>query len=276
MLSMATTLETLKTINDDKELSTFFLSILYKRLPEQVKTALFDPYMSADGNQMRFSVRIFESDPNLRRAELLSKIRTHLVDGMGFKPEQVHLTGMLVLYNNVLQSLYRSQIATIGFVFLAIMIMFMILFRSLKVALIALVPNMVAAATVLGLMGIFSIPLDIMTITIAAITIGIGVDDSIHYVHRFSVEFQRDGDYEAAVKTCSWQHRPGNVLHVDYRGLRLFDSHPVKFHTDNLFRCFYQFCHVICHGGESDLAALIAGLVQTDGNAQLNSLRCGA
>jgi hypothetical protein len=199
VLSMATTMETLRIINDDKPLSTFFLSVLYKKLPDTVKNALFDPYMSSDGNQMRFSVRVFESDPNLRRAELIEKIRFHLINEMGFKPEQVHLTGMLVLYNNVLQSLYRSQILTLGFVFLAILFMFMLLFRSPRIALIALVPNMVVAGSVLGIMGIFSVPLDIMTITIAAITVGIGVDDSIHYVHRFRQEFQRDGDYLAAV-----------------------------------------------------------------------------
>jgi predicted RND superfamily exporter protein len=199
VLSMATTMETLRTINEDEKLSTFFLSVLYKKLPETVKDALFDPYMSSDGNQMRLTVRVFESDPNLRRAELIEKIRSHLVNEMGFKPEQVHLTGMLVLYNNVLQSLYRSQILTLGFVFLAILFMFMVLFRSPRIALIALVPNMVVAGSVLGIMGIFSVPLDIMTITIAAITVGIGVDDSIHYVHRFRQEFQRDGDYLAAV-----------------------------------------------------------------------------
>jgi len=199
VLSMATTIETLRTINDDKEPSTFWLSILYKRLPQQVKEALFDPYMSSDGNQMRFSVRVFESDPNLHRAVLLEKIRAHLVEEMGFAAERVHLTGMLVLYNNLLQSLYRSQILTIGFVFLAIALMFTFLYRSLKVALIALVPNLLAAGAVLGSMGLFSIPLDIMTITISAIIIGIGVDHSIHYLHRFRREFKRNGNYRTAV-----------------------------------------------------------------------------
>ena len=200
VLSLATTIETLRAINDDKEPSTFWLSILYKRLPQQVKEALFDPYMSSDGNQMRFSIRVFESDPNLHRAVLLKTIRTHLVEEMGFAPERVHLTGMLVLYNNLLQSLYRSQILTIGFVFLAIVMMFTFLYRSLKVALIALVPNLLAAGAVMGMMGVFSIPLDIMTITIAAIIIGIGVDHSIHYLHRFRREFKRKKDYRFAVK----------------------------------------------------------------------------
>jgi predicted RND superfamily exporter protein len=200
VLSMATTIETLRAINENKKPSTFWLSILYKRLPEQVKKALFDPYMSADGNQMRFSIRVFESDPNLKRKALLNEINTHLVEEMGFAPNQVHVTGMLVLYNNLLQSLYRSQILTIGFVFLAMMIMFVFLYRSPITALIVLVPNMLAAGSVLGMMGLLSIPLDIMTITIAAIIIGIGVDDSIHYMHRFSKEFADCGDYNLAMQ----------------------------------------------------------------------------
>ncbi len=200
VLSMATTIDTLQTINDDEEVSTFWLSILYKKLPDSVKTTLFDPFLSADGNQVRFSVRVFESDKNLRRGALLDRIRTHLTEDMGYAPERVHLTGMLVLYNNVLQSLYESQILTLGFVFGVILLMFLLLYRSLSVAVIALVPNLLAAGAVLGLMGLLSIPLDIMTITIAAIVIGIGVDDTIHYLHRFRIEYEVDRNYHSAVQ----------------------------------------------------------------------------
>jgi len=194
VLSMATALEALETLNNNQVPGTFFLSILYKQLPEVIKSALIRPYMSEDGNQVRFSVRVYESNPDLRRGELLEKVRNHLVNTMGFKPEQVHVTGMLVLYNNVLQSLFASQILTIGAVFLAIVLMYLLLFRSLKMALVATVPSAFAALSVLGLMGWLGLPLDIMTITIAAITIGIGVDDSIHYVHRFREEMSVDGD----------------------------------------------------------------------------------
>jgi predicted RND superfamily exporter protein len=107
---------------------------------------------------------------------------------------------MVVLYNNMLQSLFRSQILTIGVVFIAILLMFIILFRNLKMAAIALIPNLTAAALVLGLMGWLRIPLDIMTITIAAISIGIAVDDTIHYVHRVTLEYQKDNDYWGAVR----------------------------------------------------------------------------
>jgi hypothetical protein len=109
---------------------------------------------------------------------------------------------MLVLYNNLLQSLFGSQIVTLGAVFVAITLMFTLLFRSLSLALIAIAPNMLAAAMVLGFMGWVGIPLDMMTITIAAITVGIGVDHSIHYIHRFRREFAEDHDYRATLYRC--------------------------------------------------------------------------
>jgi predicted RND superfamily exporter protein len=199
VLSMATTIETLEILNQDETPGTFFLSVLYNRLPENLKTTLFDPYMSGDGNQVRISTRVFESDPDLRRGKLINEIRSHLVNEMGFAPDRVHVTGMLVLYNNVLQRLYRSQILTLGVVFISIMVMFGILFRSFKIALTAVLPSMLSVGLVLGTMGLLAIPLDIMTITIAAISVGIGVDDSIHYIHRYRQEIALDGDARAAM-----------------------------------------------------------------------------
>jgi predicted RND superfamily exporter protein len=200
VLSMATTLEMLETLNQDETPGTFFLSVLYNRLPPDIKETLFNPYLSPDGNQVRLSVRILESDKGLQRDQLLKNIRTHLVDVLGFHPDRVHLTGMMVLYNNVLQSLYRSQILTMGVVFFAIMVMFGILFRSVKIAFSAVAPSILAVGAILGGMGLAGIPLDIMTITIAAICIGIGVDDSIHYVHRYRQEMRAQGNFLTAMK----------------------------------------------------------------------------
>jgi predicted RND superfamily exporter protein len=200
VLSMATTLETLETLNQDETPGTFFLSVLYNRLPADIKQALFDPYMSSDGNQIRLSVRVLETEKGLQRNQMLRNIRTHLVDEMGFHPDRVHLTGMMVLYNNVLQSLYRSQILTMGVVFFAIMVMFAILFRSIRIAFAAVAPSILSVGIVLGGMGLAGIPLDIMTITIAAICIGIGVDDSIHYVHRYRQEIALQGNFVTAMK----------------------------------------------------------------------------
>tara|TARA_B100000315_G_scaffold154367_1_gene142892 strand:+ start:1937 stop:4441 length:2505 start_codon:yes stop_codon:yes gene_type:complete len=200
VLSIATTVDVMKILNDDEELDTFFLSLLYKKIPQDVKETLFDPYLSADGNQIRISFRVFESYPELQRNALINKIKTDLVETIGLEASQVKLTGLLVLYNNVLQSLFRSQILTIGVVFLAIMVMFLVLFRSLKIAFVAILPSMLASGSVLGLMGWLGIPLDVMTITIAAICIGIGVDHSIHYIHRFRSEIKQQASARIAIE----------------------------------------------------------------------------
>ncbi len=200
VLSLATTLRMLQKLDENILHDNFALSVLYKRLPESLKEALIAPYMSADGNQLRFSIRVFESDPNLKREELIQKIRHDLTSELGLAEEQVHVSGMVVLYNNMLQSLFRSQILTIGVVFVAIMGMFALLFRNVYLATLAILPNLFSAAIVMGLMGWMGIPLDMMTITIAAIVIGIAVDDTIHYVHRIREEFELDRDYVAAAR----------------------------------------------------------------------------
>lgn len=200
VLSISTTMALVTLLNNDEPLDNFTLAVLHKRLPEFIRETLFAPYMSEDGNQLRFAIRVIDSDPDLKRNELIERIRGDLVEKLGLEEEQVHLSGMLVLYNNVLQSLFRSQILTLAVVFLAIGTMLLILFRNWKLAAIGVVPTMVAAIVILGTMGWLGIPLDIMTITIAAITIGIGVDNTIHYIHRVSEELAVDGDYWAAVE----------------------------------------------------------------------------
>jgi len=202
VMSIYTSISMLEQLKDKQDLDNFFLSIIYKRIPDDMKKVLFTPYMLHDGNQLRFSIRIFESDKHLQRNKLIEKIRADLISQFNLEPEQIQLSGMAVLYNNMLQSLFRSQIMTIGVVFIAIMIMFIVLFRSLYLACIAIIPNMIPAIMMLGLMGLARIPLDIMTITIAAVCIGISVDDTIHYVHRFKEEFAKDQHYREAVKRC--------------------------------------------------------------------------
>ncbi len=200
--SIATLIKVLKILNQGEMPEDFDLAIIRKKLPANVKKVLVSPYLSEDANQVRINMRLIESNPNLRRKALISKIKSFLVKDMNFSPGNIHFTGMVVLYNNMLQSLYRSQILTIGAVFLAIFFMFMILFKNVYLALITIIPNLFSAGLVLGVMGWSGIPLDIMTITIAAITIGIAVDDSIHYTHRFKVEFIKDHDYKATLKRC--------------------------------------------------------------------------
>ena len=202
VLSVHTGMQLLESLNDGKPYTDFKLAVVYKRLPEEVKKALIAPYLSEDGNQLRFSIRLYESDRNLRRQELIDQIYSDLTSNFDLDPEQVTISGMAVLYNNLLQSLFRSQILTLGAVFGAILLMFIALFRALRLSLAAIVPNIISAGLILGLMGWIGIPLDIMTITIAAINIGIGVDDSIHYLHRFREEFQQDGNHWMAIQRC--------------------------------------------------------------------------
>ncbi len=196
--SLATAYKVALDINKSK-LNDFELAVLRQSLPKEISDFIIEPYLSVENNQARISLRAKETDPNLRRSELVEEIRAFAVNEIGLKPEQVRFTGMLVLYNNMLQSLFRSQIVTLGAVFLGIMFMFLILFRSLSIAFIAIIPNMLAASVVLGGMGLAGVPLDMMTITIAAITVGIGVDHAIHYLHRYKQEFYQDGQYIAAM-----------------------------------------------------------------------------
>ena len=202
VLSLATLLQLAYELNGDRELNSFELGILYNRIPAAYKESLLRPYVSVSDDQVRFSLRIRESDPTLNRNELLQRIRSGLQNEFGLAPEQVHLTGMLVLYNNMLQSLFESQIESISLVMAAIFAMFIVLFRSFWLAVIGIIPNVLAALSVLGLMGLAGIPLDMMTITIAAISIGIGVDNTIHYVHRFQQNFPRFRDYLHTMHYC--------------------------------------------------------------------------
>jgi predicted RND superfamily exporter protein len=202
VISLATTTTLLGELDEQVLTDNVLLSLVYKRMPDDIRAALIAPYLSEDGSQLRFSVRVFESDRALRRDALINQIKSDLAEQFSLDEEQVHLTGMLVLYNNMLQSLFRSQVLTLGAVFAAILVMFVVLFRSLRLALTAIVPNIVSAVTILGLIGWLDIPLDLMTITIAAITVGIAVDDTIHYTHRFIHEFARDRKYWAAIHRC--------------------------------------------------------------------------
>ncbi len=194
VLSLSSTEEVFRTINKGEPLEDFHLSLVYRKVPDNVKQVLISPYVSSDGSQARILARIKDSDHTLIRNDLLKKIRTELNKNFINEGESVRLTGISVLYNNVLQSLFRSQILTLGTVFVCIFIMLVVLFRSIKLALIGTLPNIFTALFILGLMGVLGIPLDIMTITIAAITIGIGVDYAIHYIHRYKKEFAQNGD----------------------------------------------------------------------------------
>tara|TARA_B100000035_G_scaffold69145_1_gene56573 strand:+ start:391 stop:2838 length:2448 start_codon:yes stop_codon:yes gene_type:complete len=202
VLSLASSIRVAEIVNDNKELNSLEMSLLYKQLPNEVKDIAVNPYLSINNNEARVNLRILDSNPDLRRVDLIEKIKLDLENNDYLKTEDITITGILLLYNNMLQSLFDSQIKSLGFVMLIIAVMFLILFRSFKLMLIGIVPNLLSALLVLGIMGIISLPLDMMTITIAAITVGIAVDNSIHYIYRFKEEYTSVNNYEATVEIC--------------------------------------------------------------------------
>ena len=193
VLSFYSIIEIATTLNNNNELGTLEMGVLYTKLPENIKREIVDPYISVTNNEARISLRIKDSSKDLRRNELIKKINYDLHNKLG---------GVLILFNNLLQSLFKSQILTLGLVMLGIFIMFLILFRNVKISLIGVIPNFIAAFSILGLIGLLNIPLDMMTITIAAITIGIAVDNSIHYIYRFIEEFKHKQNYNEVIKIC--------------------------------------------------------------------------
>ncbi|AXX86830.1 RND superfamily transporter [Malaciobacter marinus] len=198
--SLATMLKVGKVLNDNKELDSFNLALLYNNLPKEYKSLILEPYINIEKDQARVTLRIIDSDKNLRRDELLKKIKNDLKTIIKDESVEIKLSNLMVLYNNMLQSLFDSQVKTLGFVILTLFIMFLILFRSFTIATIAILANIVPISIIFGIMGWSKIPLDIMTITIAAISIGIGVDDTIHYIHRFKEEFKKDHNYINAMQ----------------------------------------------------------------------------
>ncbi len=199
VISLGTMLELGRSLNDEKCLDSFQLALLYNELPSEFREIILDPYISIENNQTRFSLRIVDSNEALRRGALLEKIQKDLIGKLGLAPENVHLSNVMVLYNNMLQSLFSSQILTLGLMVLLLSVMFYMLFRSLPVAIIAMITNLMPISVLFGFMGWAGIPLDMMTITIAAISVGIAVDNTIHYLYRYKKEFAIDQDYIQAM-----------------------------------------------------------------------------
>ncbi|MDB3923992.1 MMPL family transporter [Candidatus Pelagibacter sp.] len=202
VLSFSSIVEVATQLNNNKPLGTLEMGVLYSKIPESIKKDIIDPYISVKDNEARISLRIIDSQEGLRRNDLINQINYDLENKLKLSKEEFKLAGVLILFNNLLQSLFKSQILTLGLVMIGIFTMFMILFRNFKLSLIGVVPNFIAAFFILGIIGLLGIPLDMMTITIAAITIGIAVDNSIHYIYRFKEEFLKNKDYNKTLKVC--------------------------------------------------------------------------
>jgi predicted RND superfamily exporter protein len=202
VISFSSIIDVATQLNNNKPLGTLEMGVLYSKIPQSIKTEIIDPYLSIEDNEARINLRIIDSQENLRRNDLINKINFDLKNKIGLDESEYKLAGVLILFNNLLQSLFKSQILTLGLVMIGIFTMFIILFRNIKLSLIGVVPNFIAAFFILGIIGLLGIPLDMMTITIAAITIGIAVDNSIHYIYRFKEEFSKIKDYNKTLKKC--------------------------------------------------------------------------
>ncbi len=202
VLSFSSIIDVATQLNNNKPLGTLEMGVLYSKIPQSIKSEIIDPYISIKDNEARISLRIIDSQENLRRNDLIKKINYDLKNEFNLDESEYKLAGVLILFNNLLQSLFKSQILTLGLVMIGILAMFVVLFRNIKLALIGVVPNFIAAFFILGIIGLLGIPLDMMTITIAAITIGIAVDNSIHYIYRFKEEFKKIKNYEKTMNEC--------------------------------------------------------------------------
>ena len=202
VLSFYSVLQLGEKINDNKKLGPLEMAILYSKLPDDIKKSIVTPYVSIENNEARISLRIIDSNPNLNRKELLIKIQKDLEEKLNLNKDEFKITGILVIFNNLLQSLFDSQIKTLGITFAGIFILLLILFKSLSWSIVAAIPNFTAALFILGSLGLFNIPLDMMTITIASISVGIAIDNSIHYIYRFREEFKINKNYKKTIEIC--------------------------------------------------------------------------
>ena len=198
--SLASLLKLGKQINQGRDLDDLSLALIYSEMPANYREMVLSPFVNIEANEAHFSVRTIDSDPNLRRAQFLADLKRDLDSLLAKDNVTAQISGIMVLYNNMLQSLMSSQIDTLGITVLVLFVLFVIIFRSFSYALIAIVVNLIPLCACFGIMGVAGIPLDIMSITIAAISIGIGVDDVIHYIYRYKREFARSGDEAAAIR----------------------------------------------------------------------------
>ena len=202
VLSVASGVKLAREINNGEDLNDLELALLRSVLPEDIRESLLYSYINKDDSVVRISTRVNESASNLNRNELLKKINHDLQNRFNLKPDQYEITGLAVLYNNMLQSLFQSQIGSLLIVFAVISLMLFLIFKSIKVMIIGLVPNIFVASSVMGLLGLLSIPLDIMTITVAAISVGMAVDNTIHYIYRYKKELKKHDAEDLALKNA--------------------------------------------------------------------------
>jgi len=204
ILSVVNFTDLARSMNDGKPLTEYELTSIYWLMEKSLRDDLLGSFLSPSNNkepdQVRFAMWIKDSTEGLNREELIRDIKQGL-NALDVPQGQYLLTNMFVLYQDILQRLFQSQILTVSIVYVVLLPTILVIFRSLRVALIAIVPNLLSTLVLLGAMGCLGIPLDLMTITIAAIAMGMGVDDTIHYIHRYLEELN-NGDEKMAVEQC--------------------------------------------------------------------------
>ena len=193
VLSLASVIRVAESLNSGNEFDSLELAVLYKKLPTKLKDQILKPYVQIEKNQARITMRLIDTHPDLKRSDFVNDLNDYFTENINTDNINAYSTGVLILYNNMLESLFDSQIKSLGIVLIGIFVMLVFLFRSLSIAIIAIIPNIIACFVILGTMGYLGIPLDLMTITIAAITIGIAIDNSIHYVYRYQ-EFRSNNN----------------------------------------------------------------------------------
>ena len=199
VLSVSSGIKLARMINDGKDLNDLELALLRSVLPEDIRETLLYSYINSDDSIVRISTRVNESTENLNRKDLLEKISYDLQTKFNLPEERFEMTGLAVLYNNMLQSLFQSQIGSLTLVFSVIALMLLLIFKSFKIMVIGLIPNIFVASSVIGTLGLLRIPLDIMTITVAAISVGMAVDNTIHYIYRYKKEMKATKSVEQAL-----------------------------------------------------------------------------
>ena len=199
VLSVASGLKLARKINDDQDLNDLELALLRSVLPEDIKDTLLYSYINEDDSVVRISTRVIETSDGLNRNNLIAEIKNDLKNEFKLEDDQITITGLAVLYNNMLQSLFSAQIGSIMIVFSVIGLMFLAIFKTFKAMIIGLIPNIFVAMSVLGVLGLLGLPLDIMTITVAAISVGMAVDNTIHYMYRYKKEVKNTKDPLTAI-----------------------------------------------------------------------------
>ena len=202
VLSVASGIKLARMINDGEDLNDLELALLRSVLPEDIRETLLYSYINKDDSVVRISTRVNESADNLNRNELLKKINNDLITKFNLTEDRFEITGLAVLYNNMLQSLFQSQIGSLLVVFSVIALMLLLIFKSFKIMIIGLIPNIFVATSVVGILGLMKIPLDIMTITVAAISVGMAVDNTIHYIYRYKKEMKITHSVEMALQNA--------------------------------------------------------------------------